>query len=241
MIWGMPRISVVVPWSGTCPHRQAAWSYVSDWYQAHHPGWPVLTGECEGGRWCKAVAVADAVNRTDADILVIADADCIAPHLPAAVEAVASGAPWAMPHHLVHRFSRTATAAVLGGTDPASVVRHRSNYTQFPYAGYPGGGITVVSRLVYESCPLDPRFLGWGQEDESWAEALGTLYGPPWRQRTWPLWHLWHPPQARLNRSTGSDASRALRSQYRALRGRQEAMRAHLEPGRALLSRTAPA
>jgi len=43
---------------------------------------------------------------------------------------------------------------------------------QRPYPGYPGGGITVLPRSTYTEVPLDLRYEGWGQEDESWAHAL---------------------------------------------------------------------
>jgi len=90
-----------------------------------------------------------------------------------------------------------------------------------------GGGCTVVRRDVYESCPLDPRFKGWGQEDAAWGVALTAMYGPPWRSVE-PLWHLWHAPQGRIGltdammrgecapqRGKGSMAGRRLLQAYR--------------------------
>lgn len=240
MIVPMSTVSVLVPWSGNCPHRLAAWQYVRSWYRINFPDWDIVRGHGGDGPWCKARAVADALAQTDGEILIVADADCVAPEVGLAVQAVASGAPWAMPHHMVHRLSEKATAAVLSGTHPEAITRQRENYAQMPYAGYPGGGVTVISREVYADTPLDPRFTGWGQEDQSWALALNCLHGTPWRKWRAPLWHLWHPPQQRLSRSTGSQASRELHARYQRLRSSPEAMREHLKPARQTAAQAAP-
>lgn len=213
----MPSVAVLIPFAGTCPHRTAALNHVLSWYRRNLPTSSSLRigYSSEGEKWCKAEAVGNTLHKLNSDILVIADADCIAPRLSDAIDAVTSGAPWAMPHHVVHRLSQNATRLVLDGAEPSSLPRESAFYDQMPYAGYAGGGITVVTRDVYKNCPLDPRFLGWGQEDESWARALTILYGKPWRDHRSHLFHLWHPPQRRLNRSTGSETSRRLFQQYR--------------------------
>lgn len=213
----MPTVAVLIPWAGECPHRAVALEYVQRWYAERFPEWEVLMGEgSPGAQWCKADAVRSAVRKTRADIFVVADADCYAPKIGEAVTAVSDGYEWAMPHYVVHRLSQKATKEVIEeGTDPTAFTRSIHHYAQMPYAGYAGGGITVVHRDAYAQCPLDPRFVGWGQEDESWAIGMKFLHGPPWRPKHGPLWHLWHPPQQRSSRAVGSSASQALRSAYR--------------------------
>lgn len=210
-------VAVLIPWAGQCAHRIAALSYVRTWYARNFPDWQVCIGESSSGaQWCKAGAVREALRQTAADTLVIADADCIAPKVGEAVEAVRSGSGWAMPHFTVHRLSEEGSRSVMHDeADPAHFPRTPRFYAQMPYGGYPGGGIVVVPRNTYASTPLDPRFIGWGQEDESWAMALKCLHGAPWRPRNAPLWHLWHPPQNRMSRSVGSPASQELRATYR--------------------------
>lgn len=213
-----PKTAVIIPWASTCPHRISAVDYVMHWYRTNFPDWQVILGiSAEGDQWCKARAVADGIRRTDAELLVISDADCFAPRLPEAVEAVVSGTrSWAMPHYTVHRLTQEATRRVIDEeVQPADLSRTVEHYAQMPYSGYPGGGIVVLRRGTYAKAPLDPRFVGWGQEDECWAIALRSLYGPPFRPATGPLWHLWHPPQKRISRAVGSENSRNLRTQYR--------------------------
>lgn len=209
--------AVLIPWAGVCPHRTAALEYVRAWYAEHFPDWQICIGHAEAGpQWCKAQAVADAARQTSADVLVVADADCFAPRVGDAVKAVRDSRAWAMPHYVVHRLSPSATKDVIeNGTNPATFPRSLRHYAQMPYTGYAGGGITVLKRSVYMDCPLDPRFVGWGQEDESWAIALKALHGAPWRPQPGPLWHLWHPPQRRSSRAVGSPLSQNLRTAYR--------------------------
>lgn len=202
------RVSVIIPWAPDvgCRHREAALAWTaSKWVATGHE---VVVGE-HAGPWCKAAAVADGLARATGDVLVVADADVWTTGWQAAIDQVVSGVPWAMPHGKVHRLTHAATQAVLDGHEPARGM----NLTQAPYQGWPGGGMVVVRRDVYEVAPLDPRFVGWSGEDESWAHALRTLAGPGWRG-TAPLWHLWHPPQERMSRRWGSQAARELAARY---------------------------
>jgi hypothetical protein len=210
---------VIIPWASgnPCPHRAAALGWAAGrWVGA---GYDVVLGTTTGP-WCKAAAVADGLTRADGGIVVVADADCWSDGIAAAVDSVASGASWAMPHRRVHRLTHAATRRVLDGAEPDA----RMDVVQPPYAGWAGGGIVVVRREVYEQAPLDPRFVGWSGEDESWAHALTCLAGAAWRGVA-PLWHLWHPPQERLSRRWGSQAARALASRYRSAAHEPSAMR----------------
>jgi hypothetical protein len=208
-------VVVLVPWSGRCPHREAAWEWVARWYTESHPAWKVVRGEISGP-WSKATAVAEALKQTDADILVIADGDCVAPDVGKAVFHVETGTKrWAIPHLRVHRLSQEATDRVLAGELPQDVVQTLDDYDQPPYRGMAGGGITVLRRETYLEAPMDHRFVGWGQEDQAWAIALKCLFGNPWRSQEGPLWHMWHPPQERMSREKGSLPSWDLYSSYR--------------------------
>lgn len=206
------RVSVIIPWAPDvgCRHRQAALAWtVSRWVATGHE---VVVGE-HTGPWCKAVAVADGLTRATGDVLIVADADVWTPGWQHAVEQVVAGAPWAMPHGPVHRLTHAATQQVLDGYEAAPGM----DLTQHPYEGWPGGGMVVLGRATYEQTPLDPRFVGWSGEDESWARALTVLHGPGWRG-TSPLWHLWHPPQDRMSRRWGSVEARALARRYQRAR-----------------------
>lgn len=218
----MTTVSVLVPFTSDEPWRLRARDHVVGRYRAQ--GFDVIQGACPGP-WRKAVAVADAAEHSTGEILVVADADCLCAGVSQAVDAVEAGAAWAIPHHLVHRLDEEATWAVYGGATAEST----ASRAQPPYPGFAGGGIVVLARTAYIDVPLDPRFEGWGQEDEAWALALTALHGPPWRG-TDPLYHLHHPPPARLSRHVGSTASHQLLNRYlRAARTGRSAMRPLLD------------
>jgi hypothetical protein len=203
----MGTVSVAAPWRSDGGHRDATWQYL-------RPRWDsvgqVVEGSCPSGPWVKATAVADAVSRASGDVLVVADTDVWTDGISEAVDMVASGrALWAVPHTLVHRLSEESSAAVIAGRSLGGHVEER------PYRGFAGGGVVVITSALWDECPLDRRFLGWGQEDQAWGIALTAIAGQPWRG-TSDLWHLWHPPQPRLSRSTGSMAGRRLLAEYQA-------------------------
>jgi len=195
-------------------------------YTDLHPAWKITEALAPPGEWCKAAAANPAIARSTADIIVQADADVWCDDLLPAVGAVRAGVPWAVPHNLVHRLSEAGTEAVLEGGEWRG-----QPLAQRPYAGFIGGGVVIAHREIFEAVPLDERFVGWGQEDEVHGAALCALYGAPWRGKA-DLVHLWHPPQERLSRRKGSDASWALRQRYWACRGDKQGMERLLEETR---------
>lgn len=161
-------------------------------------------GTCPDGPWIKALAVQDAIDQTDDDVLVVADADVWCDGLPEAIDRITSR-PVVIPHGKVLRLTQRGTMQYMAGERwPEVAEEHR---------GMAGGGIVILTRDTWDRVPLDPRFAGWGQEDSSWATALTAITGKLCRF-SHPLIHLWHPPQPRLNRATGTAENRALEARY---------------------------
>ena len=212
-------VAVLIPWRGGCPHRTAALA----WVGLRYP-WPVVLGSAEGP-WCKAAAITDALARTEATVLVVADGDVWCDETKASVEAVQNGAPWAIPHRCTRRLTPEATEAVLTGGELGGELEE-------PVArAHPGGGIVVLHRDTWDACPMDARFVGWGHEDDSWGWALTSLFGPP-HKGNGTLWHLWHPPQERTSRRRGSEESHALQERYWRAQRDPALVRALIEEGR---------
>jgi hypothetical protein len=195
-------VSLIVPFRGDCPHRAAAWAWLKRRWRDQHPDWELVEGTCHTPRWVKALAVHDAVLRSSGGTLVIADADVW-------VDRIEIGENWSVPHYLVHRLTGTGTERFMAG-EPVG----RADLVQRAYKGHVGGGVVVLPRDLWYEVPLDPRFEGWGHEDDSWNHALTTVAGKPERGDA-DLYHLWHPPQERHTRGWGSHESRALYRRYR--------------------------
>jgi len=199
-------------------------------WEEFFPTWQLCVGTTTAaeGPWVKAVATERAIEQTDAQILVVADADvwCAPPEaLAAAVDAVANGeAPWAVPHSQVRRLNEAATAYVLDGHE----LGEHLALSETHYRGMAGGGLAVFSRKGWETIGgFDPRFRGWGGEDSALGKAADTILG---RHKRFDgvLWHYWHEPAPRLSRTKGSDASNRLLMQYRRAVGRPALMRSLL-------------
>lgn len=214
-------VSVVVPWSPGCPHRERAWEFV----RARYDGLEVVTGDSPTGPYNRSAAIVNGARRASGDVLLIADADVFlaGPVDQAVAEAERVG--WAVPHLMIHRLSPESTGRVYAGADWAGLPLSTDNRQDSrPYKGNETGTMVAVRRDVLEQVPPDARFVGWGSEDSAWATALRTLVGPPWRG-TDDLVHLWHPPQPRQNRITGTGANRRLLQRYRQARRNPDRMR----------------
>lgn len=223
---GVASVAVIVPWRPGCPHREAAWQWVRARYEQAHPGWELVEASAPEGPWVKALAVMPAVAASSSEIVVVADADVWCEKIGDAVDVVRAGEPWAVPHKKVHRLSRQATDRLYAGHE-----LDVEDLAERPYRGTVGGGLVVLPRASALEVPLDPRFVGWGGEDQSWGYALNRLIGRPWLGMA-PLWHLWHPPQQRMNRRVGSTANHDLHLRYAAARQRPDEMRKLLEDAR---------
>src|SRR4051794_17474077 len=68
-------VAVLVPWRPGCPHRERAWAKVQELYADRHPDWALVTGSCAEGPFNRSQGILDAARRTDAELLVVADAD----------------------------------------------------------------------------------------------------------------------------------------------------------------------
>lgn len=206
-------VAVVIPWRAGCLHRERALKWTIRRYLAAFRSLDVVLGSCDPDRpFNRAQAIIDGASRTQADVLVVADGDVWCDPKQAIDEVKSCG--WAVPHLKIHRLSRESTDKVLRGEDWHGLPLSTDNRQDAkPYKGHETGTLVVLRRDVLEEVPPDPRFVGWGSEDDAWSCALRTLVGAPWRGVD-DLVHLWHPPQPRISRTVGNRESFALLRRY---------------------------
>jgi hypothetical protein len=219
--------AVIIPWRPS-PSRIEAANYAGWWWRREwglHPFYG--TDSHDGEPFRKGALIANGIRIALAEnpkiqAFVIADADVVMDHASAdmaeAIEVVRSPrhpARWSVPHLDVHRHGEAWTAEQLKGeTRPHASTVLLPDLAPTVHRGHPGGGLLVLSREIADArCLPDPRFAGWGQEDDSWAFALRTLYGAPWRGSS-PLHHLWHVPEPRISRAVGSVSGQGLYRRY---------------------------
>lgn len=193
-------------------HRRAAFDWVARWYTAR--GYPVRVGTATTSPWCKAEAYNPAVAASDAEVVVLADADSFVATavLDRAIDACTT-MPWACPFSRVRRLTAHATDALLT-CDPATVeIPPVGDLHSDVHDCLPGGGIVVMRRDVAVRCgPFDAKFRGHGGEDYALGNVARTFTGEYAVGFTAPLWHLWHPPGAP---APDGHAARRLINDYR--------------------------
>ena len=213
---------MIVPWKPGCPYREASWRHIQQWFKDNAPdSWQIIEAQYDGHPFNKAQAVRDGFAKSFGKIIIVHDSDLFCEGLFEAVERVKGRNQWAIPHTLVYRFTEDASQQILDGTNWHEV---KDQTHEKPYKGVIGGGIVVLKRELFERCPPDVRFVGWGGEDEAWGYALQLVSNQAAARGRHPIIHLWHPPQERMTRAYGSLESKQLIDRYRSAARRRQAM-----------------
>lgn len=123
------------------------------------------------------------------DVAVLHDADCFVPVglIVEAVEHAGPGVtyPW---NRLIGLTRRATRRWFRTGEIPAGGFRRVR-----PPGRIPQGGPRVVTRALWETVKgFDPRFVGWGGEDDVFARCAEVLVGEP-KRLDGTLVELWHP------------------------------------------------
>lgn len=228
----MTVIRLAVPYRADGGHRDALWDHL-------RPQWlsrgltPVEGFQHDEGPFNRAACVNEALAGPW-DVAVIADADTML-DLPVLI----AGIHWRLdPERLLlpyterrmldedhtHRLLLRSRPGPWAGDVAAGAAE--GHWTLDPYVGF-RSGVIVVHRTLWDRVGgMDPRFLGWGAEDDAFADACETLGGGPPVRLDGPLWHLWH-PDARPPRSDPHyRMNQRLWTRYRHAKGRPGVMAA---------------
>lgn len=207
--------AVLVPFKGGEEHRDRNWSWVRCRYE--QSGFEVIEGTSDAEGFSRTQGILSARAQSDADVFVVADADVWcdpAALLHGAAQAQASG--WAVPNGMLRRLSEESTWRVLSGENWRGLALSTDNpQDSLPYPVHEAGTLLILTAEAFDIAPPDPRFIGWGFEDDAWAMALNCLVGPAWRGAA-DLIHLWHPAAPRPSRTKANPSNTALRDRYRA-------------------------
>lgn len=217
-------VAVLVPTGGPGweTWRARAWGHVRD-HLERLPYELVVEHADPGQPWRKGRVIEAARARTTAGLLVVHDSDLLV-DLEALIESVrsvrAGEFSWATPYVDVNRLDRESTVALYEGRDQPRTLERG------PHTGMRGGGVTVVTAGAFDDVGgIDPRFVGWGGEDEAFGIALGALHGKGARHAGVAL-HLYHPHQWVPARRPEHDGSRRLVERYRTQRRQAGGIRA---------------
>lgn len=131
-------------------------------------------------------------------ILIVGDADVIAPHtLADAVERCRQGAAAVKPYREIVDLTTEETQRVRSGewtfspARPRDSPRSREGHKEFIVFA---GGLFVIRRDAYHGIGgFDERFLGWGGEDDAMSARIRRMKVPTEEIDGEPALHLWHP------------------------------------------------
>lgn len=188
------KVRVAVPRRADGGHRDKLWRYCKRQWRSQFPDWKLVEGHHDIGPFNRSAAINNAAAGKW-DVLVIADADVLADHnaISHAVEACSDGRVH-LPYQRRMMVSELGTRRILRGhkgswsgwSTPDTNRQHCSS-------------VVVLNRALWDSVGgFDPRFEGWGAEDDAFVTACDTLAGHHVRHAG-NVWHLWHRPSPHRN------------------------------------------
>ncbi len=176
--------TVVIPFQSDDSLRLTAYEHVRNYYRYEFPDWPVSVGRSPEP-FSRAQAINQGVGQTDAEIVVVNDADTlVGPEQIRRAVAWAQGAPG-----LVYAYTRYRR---LG---PDAVI---DTYKDVPYGeakwqmeSAPSQSVVAIRRSdFWEIGGMDEQFVGWGYEDCEFADRAARYV--PIRRVPGDLYHIWH-------------------------------------------------
>lgn len=178
---------MLIPWRPG-PHRTQHYRLIRDHLSGL--GWPIFAADAGGTPF----SVAQSFNLAAAeagkwDVAVLHDADCWV-ELESIVAAVEAAGPLTYAWDRLVSLTESATVRFHNGVRDFA---DGDAYRVRPPGRLPPGGPRVVTRDLWEKTGgFDPRFKGWGYEDNAFRHACKQAAGPT-RRVEGVLFQLWHP------------------------------------------------
>lgn len=185
-------VSCIIPFRSDDPIREELFEITLGRIMTYFPDWEIFIGDNEG-EFSRSKARNSGASFAQGDTLVFCDADTIwNPDYLLAAEILADNG-WALPYTMYYNLTEDATEAILR-CDTFDLLMEPEPEEYEHALDYVISGTVVVPRKAFEEVGgYDERFIGWGYEDDAFATALTSLYGPPERVDGGFVCHLWHP------------------------------------------------
>jgi hypothetical protein len=187
----MASVAVVIPYGGDDPHRAAAAAHVRAFYRYEFPDWQVAHGFYIQEPFSRARAVNAGIAATDAEIVIVNDADTLCPpsQVREAVRLAEERGGLVRAYTRYRRLSAAASEACVTYKDALAAPDESFEWEQDP--AYAHGCAVAQAKCWKAVGGYDPRFEGWGYEDC----AAELIFNALWPDRRVPgdLVHLWHP------------------------------------------------
>lgn len=193
----MSDLTIIIPWRPGGPHREASLAFVTVWLRQVFPDANLELADDGGDPFSRGASIDQAVERSDASLFVVCDADIVVPasQLVAAAALAAEADGQVIPFESYRYLTGQASEQLRAG--PISDQDWEALPVEWSYS-VAVGAACAFSRATHEQAGGHPGFRGWGMEDVAFFLAAETLVAPM-RRVPGPVFHLWHP--------TGTEAS----------------------------------
>lgn len=178
---------MLIPWR---PNRHREPHYRLVRHHLEQLGWPIYTADDGSQPFSSARSYNLAAQQAgDWDIAVLHDADCWV-ELGSIIKAVETAGSLTYAWDRLLSLTEAATEKFHAGIRDFG---EADTYRIRPPGRLPPGGPRVVTRDLWEKTGgFDPRFKGWGYEDNAFRFACKQAAGPT-RRVEGVLYQLWHP------------------------------------------------
>lgn len=189
----MAKLSVFIPFRDA-GDRANQLSWLRQKWSEFESDIEIIIAEDDGkDPFSKTTAVNNCYSKATSNVFAILDADVwVSPEvlIKSAEEVANSVDKWIMPCDLVWRIKESKTKDIVNDPNFDLFSLSENDCSRItPVVG----AISVFSRGQFEAIGgMDPRFRGWGGEDNAWNLLMTDFFGDPisWNN---PLFHLWHP------------------------------------------------
>lgn len=191
--------SVAVPWRpDDGGPRDRIWSWISRRWEALFPEAEIVSADSGDEPFSRGKSLNFAVLDCTEDLIVIADADTVPDPVwvRRGLALVRAGAPWVICYDEGRYYNATAewTAKILSRGPGCLVAEPAEGRYEHKITAW--SGMLVVRRDQFR--PFDPRFVGWGYEDNAFMTVMDREIGPHQRVPGYVV-HLWHPEGPRFD------------------------------------------
>lgn len=193
----MNTLSVIIPWRNSGDQwRRQSWDWLLQRYQRLLPEADIFCGHDDSEPFNRSSTRNYLVDKSDGDILLIADADTVfhREQIEVGIRKILNGASWVIPYAENRYYNVTADETALIWASPfESTIPELTDSSQWDHKITSWAGLLLVTREAFDLVGgYDPRFVGWGYEDNAFRAALDHRVGPHARVDSYAL-HLWHP------------------------------------------------
>lgn len=215
------KLSIIVPWRNIGdPWRWQSWKWLRQRYERLLPETELVYGSDDSEPFNRSSTRNHLVERSEGDILLIADADTVfhRDQIEVAISKILSGASWVIPYSEQRYYNVTAEETALIWASPfESTIPELTDSSQWDHKITSWAGLLLVTRESFDKVGgYDERFQGWGYEDNAFRAALDHRVGPHARVDSYAL-HLWHPaPEEECFGQPNIEANRELYRLYEA-------------------------